>query len=225
MSDNEVTGPGYRLILGNCLDVMPTLDAGSVDAVITDPPYGVDFKSSAWDESIPDWIGIARSISPIVVFTTAPTTLWSYPRPDWVACWYRTAAQSRNAMGGFNHWTPVLVYGNAKFTVGTFYTHGMVTAMANKGIEHPSPKDIKMVCWLIENSSRPGDTILDPFMGSGTTGVACRQLGRNFIGIELDANYFEIATKRCADAAAQPRLPFLDVEAEAPKPTQSKMFE
>jgi len=60
--------------------------------------------------------------------------------------------------------------------------------------------------WVIENYTNEGDTILDPFMGSGTTGVACVQTGRNFIGIEIDPTYFAIAEKRIAEAQMQPRL-------------------
>ena len=199
-----MTMPTVELHHGDCLEVMRGMDDKSIDAVITDPPYGVDFQECEWDKFIPLWINEARRISPIVIFTTAPTTLWDYPRPDWLACWYRTAAQSRNAQGGFNHWTPILVYGNCKFMVDTYYTHGMVTAHNNKGIDHPSPKDISMVRWLIENSK--GDTILDPFMGSGTTGVACVQTNSNFIGIEIDKGYFDIASKRIAEAQMQPLL-------------------
>lgn len=200
------------LHLGDCLDILPTLAAGSVDAVVTDPPYGLDFGKGGWDGHIPDWLGLARAVAPIVVFTTAPTTLWDYPRPDWLACWYRTAAQSRTAQGGFNHWTPVPVYGNCKFKVDTYYTNGMTTAHDNRGIDHPSPKDVKMVCWMIENATKDGDTVLDPFMGSGTTGVACMKLGRNFIGIERDPGYFAIAQRRIAAAQAQLVLPLFGAE-------------
>ena len=193
-----------ELHLGDCLEILPTLADNSVDAVITDPPYGVQFRGNGWDKFILDWIGEAQRIAPVVIFTTAPTTLWDYPRPDWLACWYRVAAQSRNAQGGFNHWTPIPIYGKCKFMVDTFYTNGNVTAMRNKGIDHPTPKDVIMVKWMIENSK--AQTILDPFMGSGTTGVACVQTGRNFIGIEIEPKYFEIAEKRIKEAQLQMRM-------------------
>ncbi len=206
-----------QLFLGDCLDILPSV--GRVDAVVTDPPYGVDFQGKSWDTFIPNWIGLAKQMANVVVFTTAPTTLWDYPRPDWVSCWYRTAAQSRNTFGGFNHWSPIVVYGRANFPVDTYYTHGMVTAMANAGIEHPTPKDLRMVQWLIECSTEKGDLVLDPFMGSGTTGVACVRTGRRFIGIEIDEAYFKIAQRRIAEAQAQPRL-FPVEEAEQHEQTQ-----
>lgn len=72
-----------------------------------------------------------------------------------------------------------------------------------KGREHPTQKPVDLCRWLIEKSTDPGATVLDPFMGSGTTGVACVQTGRSFIGIEIDPTYFEIAQRRIRDAQAQ----------------------
>ena len=72
--------------------------------------------------------------------------------------------------------------------------------------QHPTEKPVELMKWLIETYTREGDTILDPFMGSGTTGVACVQTGRNFIGIEIDPTYFAIAEKRIKEAQQQPRL-------------------
>ena len=73
--------------------------------------------------------------------------------------------------------------------------------------EHPTEKPVELIAQIIKCSTREGDTILDPFMGSGTTGVACVQTGRNFIGIEIDPGYFKIAEKRIKDAQQQMRLP------------------
>jgi site-specific DNA-methyltransferase (adenine-specific) len=191
----------YELYLGDCIEFMRGMEAGSVDAVVTDPPYGVDFRGSDWDTFIPQWIGEARRIAGVIIFTTAPTTLWDYPRPDWVSCWHRTASQSRNIFGGFNHYSPIVVYGKCNFPIDVYYTNGMITAIANKGIDHPTPKDLGLYRWLVENSL--GQKIFDPFMGSGTTGVACMQLGRNFIGCEIDPKYYAIAEKRIGEAASQ----------------------
>jgi DNA modification methylase len=201
------TSGDVTLIRGDCLEIMPTLEAGSVDAVITDPPYGLDYRKNEWDASIPEWISVARALSNIVIFTTAPTTLWDYPRPDWVCDWHRRAAASRTAQGGFNHWSPILVYGNVKFSVDYYETAFGKTINENRGIDHPSPKPLELYKWILIESTNPGDTILDPFMGSGTTGVACVQTGRRFIGIEIDPGYFKIAKKRIAEAQLQIRLP------------------
>lgn len=71
---------------------------------------------------------------------------------------------------------------------------------------HPTQKPPGLMRWCIEMCSKPGDTICDPYMGSGSTGIACAQTGRNFIGIEIDPKYFEIARKRIAEAQMQPPL-------------------
>ena len=180
----------------DCRDVLPTLD--KVDLVLTDPPYGLDFAE--WDGEIPEWFEAARSIADTVAFTTAPTTVWDYPRPDWMACWYRPAAQSRTAYGGFNHWTPILVYGKCSLTVDTKQLHAMAFAQKS-GFAHPSPKPVQLFHWLL--TGLKGDTILDPFMGSGTTLRAAKDLNRKAIGIELEERYCEIAAKRMSQLAMQ----------------------
>jgi DNA modification methylase len=73
------------------------------------------------------------------------------------------------------------------------------------GTQHPTQKPVNLMTWCIEQIGNP-QTILDPFMGSGTTGVACANLGRKFIGIELERKYFDIACERIAAAYAQGRL-------------------
>lgn len=202
----EQLSDDVTLYLGDCLEVMAELETNSVDAVITDPPYGLHYRDNEWDRDIPAWIDIARKLSEVVLFTTAPTTQWDYPRPDWVCDWHRRAAASRSVSGGFNHWSPILVYGNVKFPVDYYETAFGKTINENRGIEHPSPKPVELYKWMIKNSTDEGATILDPFMGSGTTLVAAVQLGRKAIGIEIDETYYEIAKKRIRQAMLQMRL-------------------
>jgi len=184
---------GITIFLGDCRDILPTL--GPVDLVLTDPPYGLRFRENEWDNSIPDWLRLARAVAPIVIFTTAPTTLWDYPRPDWVMCWARPASNSRAISGGFNHWSPVVVYGSVKFPVDLLSLHAIANA-ADKWNIHPSPKPIRLMRWLVEYGCTPGGLIVDPFMGSGTTLRAAKDLGRKAIGIEVEEKYIEIAIKR-----------------------------
>jgi len=209
------------LYLADCREMLPGL---LVDAVVTDPPYGLNFRGEAWDENIPDWLPAAREVASVVVFTTAPTTMWEYPRPDWVCNWYRPASSARALGGGFNHWSPILVYGPAKFPVDCLNLHAIKHAQAS-GFDHPSPKPIELMRWLVEcattyDAEPPGRSVLDPFMGSGTTGIACVQLGRQFIGIEIDPRYFDIACRRIEAATREPRL---NLE-PARKPIQEAML-
>jgi hypothetical protein len=85
--------------------------------------------------------------------------------------------------------------------------------------DHPSPKPLNVTRWFVETVN-PGRTVLDPFLGSGTTGVACAQIGKAFIGIEREPAYFDLACRRIAEAYRQPRL-FAEPE---PKPEQAKLF-
>ena len=73
----------------------------------------------------------------------------------------------------------------------------------DKDIKHPFKKPAALMEWLVKTYSNPGDTVLDPFMGSGSSGVACVNTGRNYIGMELDAQYFEMAQKRIGEAQCQ----------------------
>lgn len=192
-----------EIIHGDCLDVLRGMPDASFDAVVTDPPYGLGFRGEAWDAFIPQWLSEARRVAPVVAFTTAPTTLWDYPRPDWVCCWYREASNARSKLrGGFNHWSPVVVYGTPKFPVDSIKLHAIKHAYP-KGFPHPSPKPLALMEWLVQNAAPMGGRVLDPFAGSGTTGVACLTTGRSFIGIEREAAYVEIARKRIADAQSQ----------------------
>lgn len=86
---------------------------------------------------------------------------------------------------------------------------------------HPNEKPLEMVSHFIENHSLPGQVILDPFMGGGTTGVSAVQSGRKFIGVELDADHFETALRRVSDALNRPRL---FIPAPAPKAKQESLL-
>jgi site-specific DNA-methyltransferase (adenine-specific) len=186
---------GVTLYHGDCLGIMPLLDKAGISAIVTDPPYGLKFRGEVWDEEVPGWLDTARGLSDIVAFTTAPLRQWDYPKPDWVLCWYREASNSRSLLRGFNHWSPVLVYGKPKFPVDSLKLHSIQHA-SPKWIEHPTPKPIALCEWLVKNVSSEDQIVLDPFAGSGSTGVACIHIGRRCILIEKEERYCEIIVKR-----------------------------
>lgn len=186
--------PGITIYCGDCRTILPHL--GPVDVVITDPPYGVHFRGNGWDREVPAWLEPARRIASVVLFTTAPLTLWDYPKPDWVICWARPASNSRSLLcGGFNHWTPIIVYGTPKFPVDFISLHAMANADDGRN-PVPTPKPERLLTWLIANSSSEGALVCDPFCGGGTTLVAAKNLGRKAIGIEIEEKYCEIAVNR-----------------------------
>ncbi|CAB5229852.1 DNA methylase N-4/N-6 [uncultured Caudovirales phage] len=185
---------GIQIFLGDCREILPTIHGA---AVITDPPYGVGFRGAEWDaELVTGWFDLARAAAPLVVVITAPTTLWDYPRPEWVMCWLRPAAASRTAHGTFNHWTPVAVYGRGEWNPDTKTIHGMVSGYKNRGIDHPSPKPVELMQWLVGGVPASDLPIIDCFAGSGTTLVAAKNLNRPAIGIEIEEKYCEVAAQR-----------------------------
>jgi DNA modification methylase len=206
-----------ELILGDCLEVMKGMPDKSVDAVITDPPYGNNTDYSTYHDSrenlvalveafIPEALRIAKS----VFVTSGVANMWLYPEPTWTLSWVNPAGIGSSSWG-FTCWQPILAYGKDPFLQDgkgrrpdTLFQRK--TDKDNNG--HPCAKPDNVMRWIIYRTTREGNTILDPFMGSGTTGVACVQTGRNFIGIEIDPDYFKIAERRIKEAQMQPRLEF-----------------
>ncbi len=201
-----------ELHLGDCRDVLPTL--GPVDAVVTDPPYGVGLKYTSHDDSkLVDWLPVARAVASVVAFSPGVANFTDFPRPDWTLAWWKPNSMGRVCVG-FNTWEPVLVYGKAtgKKTHDSFVA-SVTPQPDTEG--HPCPKPVRWAEQIIERVG--GETVADPFMGSGTTGVACVRMGRRFIGIEIDPGYFDIACRRIEAAMKQPDL---FIEQPAPKAAQ-----
>ena len=205
-----------ELHLADCLVVLPTL--GKVDCVITDPPYGVEFRGEAWDLEIPEIATKLPDMFDRVAIIMGTTAAFQFPEPKWVACWARPASSSRSKVGGFSHWSPILLYGDVKLPVDFRSWHAIANAYES-GFGHPSPKPLCVMEWLVGELTINNEIVLDPFAGSGTTGVACAKLGHKFIGIEIEPKYFDIACKRIEEAYAQGDM-FIEPPA---KPVQESM--
>jgi site-specific DNA-methyltransferase (adenine-specific) len=201
------------LYRGDCLEVLPTLAVS--DAAITDPPYNVGLKYASVDDSrhdyagwCADWLGLLRQVTsgPVAVSCGVVNLhLWNkMEKPDWVIAWNKPNSMKRVGVG-WNTWEPVLLWGKTlgKKTHDSFRVS--ITPQKDTG-KHPCPKPIGWAMELIDRLTKPSMTVLDPFMGSGTTGVACAKTGRKFIGIELDPGYFDIACKRIEKAYADSPL-------------------
>ena len=204
-----------QLHLGDCLDYMRSMPDKSVDAVITDPPYGIN--KEGWDSSFPDYL-ITEGFR-LSDFMAVIPGIWSLGRyislmEDkylWTIAGHKGGAMSNGAVG-FNKWQPVVVGGKTKKRIGSDAFDFSPSDIGHV-IYHSCQKPLEFMKWVISKTTSEGDTILDPFMGSGTTGVACVQTGRNFIGVEIDPTYYKIAEKRIAEAQLQLRLP-LEAEIE-----------
>jgi site-specific DNA-methyltransferase (adenine-specific) len=227
----EVIGDA-TLILGDCLEVLPTL--GRVDAVITDPPYGavthagartrIGANGSAENVASIDFASVteAQFIADLDALVSI-SRRWVLMTCEWR---YVSAVEaSRDYFVRFGVWTKP--NGAPQFTGDRpatgweavlichtpeqrkWWNGGGSRAVWNIPTQtghHPTQKPIALLRDWVRDFTDHGETILDPFMGSGTTGVAALQLGRKFIGIELDPGYFDIACKRIEQAWKQPRL-------------------
>lgn len=248
------------LHLGDCLDIMKSIPDKSVDAIITDLPYGT--TACKWDEIIPFepmWAQVKRICNGAFVTTASQpftTRLISSNikdfRHEWI--WQKAVGSnfaSMKYMPMKEHENIIVFSSNghtynpqkqsrhgtgrerAKHsyisnTVSGDYVGNLITSRNNttydknsrnpssvqyfnnrdidRGI-HPTQKPVALYEYFIRTYTNEGDTVLDITMGSGTTGVACVQTGRNFIGIEIDPTYYAIAEKRIHDAQQQMRLP------------------
>ena len=212
------------LYQGDCLQVMPVV--GKVDAVVTDPPYGIgesggkaktrtsgltskingaskyqrDYGDKDWDAKTCDTeIAFAVSMAKHSVvfggnyYDLPPTSCWLIwdklnGATDFADCemaWTNLPKAIRRL---------------------SLLWHGCMRVERHIPREHPTQKPVAVMEWCIKHLPPNAETILDPFMGSGTTGVACVNLGRKFIGIELDPDYFDICVKRITDAHRQADL-------------------
>ena len=203
------------LYLGDCAEVLPTL--GRVDAVVTDPPYGIgeaagknksrgdlavakDYGDDTWDNEIVDnqVIDLIRQISDWQIifggnyYALPPTKCW--------LVW------DKENTGDFADaelaWTNL----NKAVRLKRYMWNGMLRANKEPRGDHPTQKPVGIMTWCISHLPDGSNTILDPFMGSGTTGVSAVQMGRKFIGIEREPKYFDIACQRIETAQAQVRL-------------------
>ena len=217
--------------------------ARAVDVVVTDPPYGVALagKSNKWrpskhggyesfddseesilGEVIPAFVAAVTAVGRAVV-TPGARMCHSYPKPDAIGGIYNRCGAG-SGRWGFECVAPVYYYGKDPYLAAGLgrRPNGWeqpVNDYAEKS-DHPCPKPIGMMRWLVERASLFGETVLDPFMGSGTTGVACSELGRNFIGIERERKYFDIACERIERAQAQGQL----IPHEAPEQVQEVLL-
>jgi DNA modification methylase len=228
------------LYLGDCLEVMAGLPDGCADAVVTDPPYGVNggvggqaiatkkakYQTTQWDDT-PEYI-LAHVVPVISILkqwdipmavTTGNRCLYFYPTPDDIGCFWTPAAANRGPWG-FTTFNPILYYGKDWRAGRGSLPSGIQVTERAKVDGFPCPKPIKAWTWLVDKVCPPSGTVLDPFVGSGTTMVACVQTGRKGIGIEIDPGSFEIAKKRVMEAQSQGKLPGMD---DSTPPTQLLM--
>ena len=201
----------HRLLCGDCTDrdSYAAVSPDRVNLVLTDPPYAIDLDYADSDDdeatlrNLADkFLPLARGWANAVVFTPGVTRQWFYPEPKWVMCWFYGGGQFRSSWG-FNCWQPILAYGKDPMLARGMGARpdavDMNTPSNSADINHPCPKPLKLWTWLVERCSIPGDVILDPFMGSGTTLIVAEQTGRIAHGIEISPTYCDVIVQRWQD--------------------------
>lgn len=221
----EHLAEGIVLHLGDCREILPTL--GKVDAVVTDPPYGISYKSPSGRGQTErgDYPVIEGDDEPfdpspflgfdqVVLFGANHYADKLPPSAKWLVWDKRDGVTPNNNSDCELAW--VKNGGSARLIRHLW--NGMLKASERDDRRvHPTQKPVAVMEWILQQATVPGDTILDPFMGSGTTGVAAVRLARGFIGIEIDRTYFEIALRRVSEALKQP-----DFFIEKPKPAKQE---
>lgn len=210
---------GVTLYCGDCLEILPQLEAGSIDAVITDPPYFGNFYDQMIDlygRGIRD-CHITRFLITNFFRITGNKQILVFPGKNNLPYWYAVLPPTwtyiwknqTQSMGGracmHQAYEPILSYNYPIKPTGSDILQYPIGQPDQKN-GHPWPKPLKLMTYLVGHWSGNDSVILDPFMGSGTTGVAAVQLGRQFIGIEIDETYYAIAEKRIREAQMQLRL-------------------
>jgi site-specific DNA-methyltransferase (adenine-specific)/modification methylase len=197
-----VTIGNARLALGDCRDILPTI--GRVDAVVTDPPYGINIAANPvrqahekmdWDATAPD----AETLA-LVVAAGEWAIIWGgnyfgMPAAQCFLIWDKLQPHDFSLAMCEQAWTNVR-------KPAKMFRHS-VTGYEKS---HPTQKPEPLMKWCIGHLPPTAATIIDPFMGSGTTGVAAVQMHKQFIGIEREAKYFDIACRRIEDAQRQGSL-------------------
>lgn len=220
----EIIGDA-TLYLGDCLDVLPSL--GRAEAIVTDPPYGVAYQSNRasgkgnapiTNDGTRISLALYRKVIPIL---DAGHILWFTRWDAWPDVWGILGQwhplrgllvwdKGSPGMGDLTHWglsyELVASAGGAALRGSRDSSILRFNGKPPGDRDHPTEKPVALLRYLTEKVTDSGQLVVDPFMGSGTTGVAAVEAGRRFVGIEIKSDYFDIACQRIEDAQRQVRL-------------------
>ena len=204
-----------KIIQGDCLEVIGEMEDKSVDLCLTDFPYGIEIDYGVYKDTQENLKELIKKLMPELFRVCKKTYLtcgvlnqWLYPQPNWVMGWI-VESGGNTGKYGFSCWQPILCYGkDARLGGKQGRARDIIKTTRRTKVEgHPCPKPLdfwKKLLWRVSVSDK--DIILDPLMGSGTTCVVAKELGRQFIGIEINEKYCKIAEERIKNTT--PPLPF-----------------
>ena len=226
-----------KLYLGDCIDIMRDMADKSVDAVITDPPYGINYQSAWRIDKNSRFPTIAGDVSLDFVWLAEAYRITKDNGCIFCFCRWDTEREFQTAITdvGFDLQSQVIwdrgvhglgdlkrqfapMHDNALFATKGMFSFPLhrpksvyrIDRLSADKLEHPTQKPTGLMQRILLDVTATNHIALDPFMGSGTTGVACVQTGRNFIGVEIDPTYYTIAERRIHDA--QQQMPLFEVE-------------
>ncbi len=215
------------LYQGDCLELMKGIPDGSVDMVLTDPPYGIDYQSrrkknkADWKPKIigdkepftsfiPQIKRVLRSSGCVLVFTRWDVQQKFIDAMEQAGLHVKSVLIWDKQIHGMGYlkrayasrYESILFHSEDDFSFNGKRPQDLISVrrILPQSLMHPNEKPVELLETLISQCTREGGTVLDPFMGSGSTGVACVNTGRSFIGMELDPGYFETAQKRIEEA-------------------------
>lgn len=200
----QSTDGTITLYHGDCLDILPLLPSGSVDAVVTDPPYGMNYASGWQSRPIANDLDTTARDAMLELWGDRPAIVfgrWNLPHPSRAHTMLTWDKGDWPGMGDLSlPWGPSTenIYVIGKGFVGKRRGTVVRQHRLTGNMDHPNEKPIGLITSLLGNC--PPGTILDPFLGSGTIAVACIKTGRKCIGIELSEQYCAIAARRCEEA-------------------------
>ncbi|QDP47740.1 MAG: putative modification methylase [Prokaryotic dsDNA virus sp.] len=198
------------------MELMARYEDDYFDYAITDPPYNLNFKYNKYKDDLSEkeykdwcskWFLELKRICKKGIFISCGINnlgLWhEIEKPKWVLCWHKPAAMGRSKVG-FCNWEPILFYGKVS-KQGVDVIKAPIIPDSTMDF-HSCPKPVKWAESILYNFCLDGDKIIDIFLGSGSTAIACHNLGYELTGCELDKDYYEAAIKRIEQHKAQKRI-------------------
>jgi len=191
----------YVLHNGDCIEYMRGMEAGSVDLIVTDPPYPKEFEH-LYGAMAKEAKRVLRRGGSLVTLcghyqmARIMPAMGEHLKYRWCVKYDQPGSHARMAMGILVTWKPLLWYVNEALSPRRNVTDCAIGKKRSKSSGHPWEQEMGYALWAIQNLTDPGDLVLDPFLGSGTTAIAAMLEGRRFVGVEINAKYYEMAQQR-----------------------------
>ena len=223
---SKVSGKVYNNVLnGDCTELIKQVADNSIDCILTDPPYGIDMKSvrgagtndfeddskenaiNLMKKMLPEYNRVLKDNSHVYIFCSwhnlgeFKEIISKYFEINNVLVWHKNKHTNTNFDYKYAHKYELIIFATkGKRPLNNKITYDVLEVANLSGKTHNSEKPVDLIKILIENSTHAGEVVLDPFFGSGSTLVAAKQLNRNYIGIELDKHFYNMAISRLEDA-------------------------